>query len=198
VELDLGVRIDKLCAEDFRSLCFFKFKSMGNTKVLLKPQNQDDSICDILSSECTIDDYHHRGIWSKVVEIDGQRAIGIVSIDRYSHTDMDGSRAYSYSLKGEIIGDKGLEAKLNISTDDLNNLNSLELEGDIRVIGREKYQASLRIGKPISLCTPQPDSNGDTDPNYCDTFPVPTPDIPAPETSNKSNTTIDLVLGTLK
>ncbi len=207
VKLDLNLYMDKLC-DDNQPFCS-SLRSFGGAEIVtLSPQYGDTMACND-DGECD-EPYHFRGIWSQVVEKDGLRAIAIVSIDRYRNINSDGKTYFDFNISGEIIGDKGLEAKINLSTQDLSNLNSIDLEGDIHQTRFARYQAVLHIAKPLILdvCIPNDDSNEDpnSDPENCDDVvasPTP-PTEPLPGEVDgggfvsNSQTKIEVLLGTLR
>lgn len=158
VELNLHLSLDKLCGPG-TPLCNDFIISLGGAKVILVPQDgsfvcsDDDNNEDHKSEEeqnCEWQDItHYRGIWSDVAENDGLRSIGIVSIDKHIMPDFDndGKPNERYLITGEILTEKGVEAKIKISTENLNTLNDVELEGSVISQRTSNYQASLVIGR---------------------------------------------------
>jgi hypothetical protein len=194
--LDLNLSVDRLCDQNAPFCSVSSSISFGGVKVPLIAQNGDE-ICDAQTGECSTGNItHYRGIWSKVVENDGVRSIAIVSIDKHLYQNDDPSDnsdddVYSYSIEAEIVGEKGTEAKLRLNTNDLKNLNSVTLEGPVKNIMQNRYQASLRVGRALVLIPiPCPVDNPN---DLCD-------ENRDNDSTRKvfSNNEIELLMGTLK
>lgn len=191
-KLNLSLNLDKLCDETAPFCNISRSVSLGGIELYLTEQD-GETIC--TDDECTtVGITHYRGIWSKVVETDGVRSIAIVSIDKHvissdDPNDNADDDLYSYTIEAEILGDKGLEAKLRLSTDDLKKLNGINLYGKVKTVFHSRYQASLFIGPAMDImpipCTPDNDTCGDIG------------DI-GNDNKKHFNNDIQLLLGTLK
>lgn len=190
-KLHLNLAIEKACSDSFPLCDVSRSISLENVEVQLNPQDDEGDLCDNdQGGACDWEAYHYRGIWSQVVELDGIRSIAIVSIDRFlveydDPEDNSNKKEYSFSIEAEILGNKGLEAKLRLNLSDLEKLNSITLEGAKQLMGSRSYQPLLYIGPAFKL------------------EPVPClPDEPCDGDVSKSNirydNSIDLILGTLR
>jgi len=141
VELTAYLNVFKECRSD--TLCSIINLPSGNIKVNLILEREVNTGGSVWKA--------YKGYWSTVVEKDGLRYVGVLTI-RKNVWD----KQVSYSVRAEILSNSGVVGDMSISLNDLSKLNYVTLNGPKTVWGNSTYTASFNIGPKYTEPTPIP------------------------------------------